>query len=169
MVNVGEFKKGKGGWLKGDDVQVGDKLLVLDGGYFDDETFKDKDGKGKLYYCTNMRLLRTGVEKKVRLGPENVARIAEIFGDDTATWPNRQVAVEEIKVYKGLGQKGIIFRPVAETMASGVPSEPKQTPLKPGAEPTMTKGEALERAKNWPAEDREAWLSYLESQGKLKD
>lgn len=171
MVNVEEYKEGTSEWLRGDDVQVGDKLLILNGGYFDDETFTDKSGKGKLYFCTSMRLIRTGVEKNVRLGSENVKRIAEKFGDDTAAWLNRQVVVDEIKVYKGLGQKGIIFRPVAETLASGVPATPAaaQVPLQPRGEPTMTRGEALERAKNWPAEDREAWIKYLKAQGKLRD
>lgn len=171
MVNVEEYKEGTSEWLRGDDVQVGDRLLILNGGYFDDETFTDKSGKGKLYFCTSMRLIRTSEEKKVRLGSENVKRIAEKFGDDTATWINRQVVVDEVKVYKGLGQKGIIFKPAAETIPSSVPSTPTaQAPLGvPGQESVMTRGEALERSKNWPAEDRQAWLSYLESQGKLKD
>lgn len=170
MVNIGKYKEGSSEWLRGDDVQVGDRLVILDGGYFDDETFTDKSGKGKLYYCTSMRLIRTGVEKNVRLGPENVKRIAQKFGDDTATWVNRQVVVDDVKVYKGLGQKGIIFKPVAEKMSSGIPSTPtKQAPLgAPGQEPVMTRTEALEKSKNWPEEDRNNWLSYLESQGKLR-
>lgn len=167
MVDVEEYKKGTSEWLRGDDVQVGDRLTILDGGYFDDETFTDKSGKGKLYFCTSMRLARTGEEKKVRLGPENVNRIAEKLGNNTATWVNKQVLVDEVKLYKGLKQKGIIFKPVAGSGAP-TPAAPTQTPLQLEKEPIMTRGEALERAKNWPAEDREAWLSYLKSQGKLK-
>lgn len=165
MVDVGEYKKGTSEWLRGDDVQVGDRLTILDGGYFDDETFTDKSGKGKLYFCTSMCLIRTGEEKKVRLGPENVSRITEKFGDDTATWVNKEVVVDEIKLYKGLKQRGIIFK---AGEGSAGPATPTHTPLQPGKEPVMTRGEALDRAKNWPPEDRESWIKYLEAHGKIK-
>lgn len=124
MIDVGEYRKGTSEWLRGDDVQVGDRLTILDGGYFDDETFTDKSGKGKLYFCTTMRLIRTGEEKKVRLGSENVNRIAEKFGSDTASWVGKEVVVSEVKLYKGLKQKGIIFKPGAETTAPNRPTEP---------------------------------------------
>jgi len=163
-VDVEEYKKGKGNWLRGEDVEPGDILTVLSAGYIDDETFKDKDGKPKEYFCTEMRLVRTGVEKKVRLGPENVKRIADGFGDDTAAWVKKDVVVDEVKVYKGIGQKGIIFKPVKN------PTTPtEQAPLQPKNEPSMTRSEALKRSKNWPAEDRKAWLDYLKVQGKLKE
>ena len=169
MVDVGEYKKGSSEWLRGDDVLVGDVLTILDGGYLDDETFTDKSGKGKPYFCTNMRFHRTGEEKKVRLGPENVNRIAEKFGDDTLAWVNREVVVDEVKLYKGLKQKGIIFKPVEGSTTQKATDPPTQVPLQPRKEPVMTRGEALNKSKNWPEEDRKAWLDYLESQGKLKD
>jgi len=169
-VNVDEYKKGQGGWLRSEDVELGDVLTILSAGYLDDETFQDKAGKPKQYYCTDMRLLRTGAEKKVRLGSENVKRIAEAFGDDTTTWVKKDVVVDDVKTYKGLGKKGIIFKPVKESATQTTPITPtEQAPLTPGKEPIMTRGEALEKSKNWPAEDREAWLNYLKAQGKLRD
>lgn len=124
MVDVCEYKKGQGGWLRGEDVKPGDVLTILSAGYLDDETFQDKAGKPKEYYCTDMRLLRTGIEKKVRLGPENVSRIAEAFGDNTTSWVNKDVVVHDVKTYKGLGKKGIIFKPVVESTTKTVPTKP---------------------------------------------
>jgi len=80
------------------------------------------------------------------------------------------VVVHDVKTYKGLGKKGIIFKPVVDSAAQSTPAlSTEQAPLAPGKESLMTRGEALERSKNWPEEDRKAWLNYLKAQGKLKE
>ena len=126
MVDVEEYlKKAGGNWLRADNVVVGDKLEILDEGIIDDQSFD------RAYLVLQVRLLRTGEEYSLRLGPKNVKRIVESWGGekDTKKWVGRQLEVISIETYAGLGQKGILLR--------GVPVEPKQTTLGGLSEATL--------------------------------
>jgi len=118
MVDVEEYLKKAGGqWLRADNVVIGDRLEVLDEGVIDDQSFD------RAYLVLQVKLLRTGEQYSLRLGPKNVKRIVDSWGGekDTKKWVGRQLEVISIETYAGLGQKGILLR--------GVPVEPKQTVL----------------------------------------
>jgi len=104
---VEEFlEKARGFWLRAEHVKVGDRIEILDEPMVDEKTFD------KPYIVFRGRLLRTGDEYNVRLGPRNVQRIAETLG--TKSWKGKQIEVISIENYPGLGKKGILFRGVAE-------------------------------------------------------
>lgn len=117
MVDVEEYLKQAGGnWLRAEHVQIGDKLEILDEGFIDDKTFD------RPYLIFKVRLLRTGEEYQLRLGPKNVRRIADSFGStNTAEWKGKKLEVISIEEYRGLGQRGILLRGVIES--SGILSD----------------------------------------------
>jgi len=122
-IDIDEYLSMAGGnWYTARVAEVGDRLLILDEGKIDAETFKGKDGKPRAYLIFKVKLQRTGEEYDLRLGPRNVKRIRDSFGTTRAAeWKGRQLEVISIEEYKGLGQKGCLFR--------GLPPEPKQTAL----------------------------------------
>jgi len=156
MVDVGEFKKGRGDWLTADDVSEGDKLTILDEGFMDDETF-DKE-----YFVVSMRLDRNGMEKQVRLGSRNVERIAEKFGDQTSGWVNREVEVAAIEKYKSLGQKGIIFRPVVKSNSTAKSEKPV---LVSGE----TEQQLLAKIRQLSLEEQKGFLEYIKTAKETKE
>jgi len=48
----------------------------------------------------------------VSFGPENIERISEDYGMNTQNWIDKGIKVALIKKYQGLGQKGIVWKPV---------------------------------------------------------
>jgi hypothetical protein len=140
MVDVDEYLKEAGGpFLRAQHVQVGDKLQVLDEGIIDDQTFKDRSGRPRPYLVFRAKLMRTGEEYLVRLGPKNVKRIRDAFGTgDTAKWKGRLIEVIGLEDYPGLGQKGVMLRGCA---AGEAKEQAKPTPsmLSPQAEDTIVK------------------------------
>jgi len=123
---VEEFlEKARGFWLRAEHVKVGDRIEILDEPMVDEKTFD------RPYIVFRGRLLRTGDEYNVRLGPRNVQRIAETLG--TKSWKGKQIEVISIENYPGLGKKGILFRGVAEG-GKAVGSEP----TKPAGGPQLS-------------------------------
>jgi len=124
MVDVKQYLKESGGnWLRADNVQVGDKLRILSAGDIDDKTFD------RSYLVMPVVLMRTGENFSLRLGPKNVTRIAESFGEtDTGGWVNRLLEVISIETYKGLGQKGVLLRGCAPSGEAAKPGKPAPKP-----------------------------------------
>lgn len=128
---------GKSGmWLRPDNVKVGDLIEILDAPVLDDQTFAPR-----AYLVCNGKLLRTGETFKIRLGPKNVARIAEVFGKDEKKWVGRKLEVISIETYPGLGKRGILFRGVAEggKEAGSEPAKPAGVQLSPETIDTIRK------------------------------
>lgn len=112
MVDIKEYlRKSGGNWLRAGNVQVGDKLQLLDDGFIDDQTFD------RSYLVFNILLQRTGEQFKLRLGSQNVTRIAETLGNDSSKWKNGHLEVISIENYPGLG-RGILLR--------GLSAQPQQ-------------------------------------------
>jgi hypothetical protein len=138
MVDVDEYLKEAGGpFLRAQHVQVGDKLQILDEGIIDDQTFKDRAGRPRPYLVLRAKLMRTGEEYLVRLGPKNVKRIRDAFGtSDTAKWKGKLLEVIGLEDYPGLGQKGVLLRGCA---AGEAKEKPSSSTLSPQAEDAVIK------------------------------
>ncbi len=111
MVDVNEMLK-KSQWWRADDLQQGDRLQIMDEGQIDAETFKPRT-----YLVLKAKLLRTGEIRSLRLGPRNVARLAETLGKDTKNWVGKTVEVVGIEPYAGLKAKGVLLRGCVEAKA----------------------------------------------------
>jgi hypothetical protein len=138
MVDVDEYLKEAGGpFLRAQHVQVGDRLQILDEGIIDDQTFKDRAGRPRPYLVLRAKLMRTGEEYLVRLGPKNVKRIRDAFGtSDTAKWKGKLLEVIGLEDYPGLGQKGVLLRGCATGEAK---EKPSSSTLSPQAEDAVIK------------------------------
>jgi hypothetical protein len=138
MVDVDEYLKEAGGpFLRAQHVQVGDKLQILDEGIIDDQTFKDRAGRPRPYLVLRAKLMRTGEEYLVRLGPKNVKRIRDAFGtSDTAKWKGKLLEVIGLEDYPGLGQKGVLLRGCS---AGEAKEKPSSSTLSPQAEDAVIK------------------------------
>lgn len=53
-------------------------------------------------------------ECKVRLGVQNLERIAKVLGDDETTWPGRKIICIGTAKYTGLGTTGLLWRGVKD-------------------------------------------------------
>jgi len=51
----------------------------------------------------------SGEDCNVRLGGQNLTRIAEVLGDDETTWPGQQLVSIGTQKYPGLGTSGLLW------------------------------------------------------------
>lgn len=94
------IESGGGNWIRADDVVINDVVLV-ESIALDDETFD------KPYICVKGQF--KGVAASVRLGIQNVTRIADVLGRDEVGWVGNRLKVLGTQNYPGLGSKGILW------------------------------------------------------------
>ncbi len=106
----------------------------------DDETFD------KSYIVINGIYDLSGDECNVRLGVQNLERVAEDLGDDESTWPGQKLVCIGTQTYPGLGTKGLLWRGVrsgaAPAPASAVTVDDIVNKIL-AAKPDMTKNAIL--------------------------
>ncbi|KXB03998.1 hypothetical protein AKJ47_01210 [candidate division MSBL1 archaeon SCGC-AAA261G05] len=51
-----------------------------------------------------------GAKLELRLGKRNTKRIKDEYGSNTEDWVGKQIEVDKIENYPGLGTKGLILR-----------------------------------------------------------
>jgi 4-hydroxy-3-methylbut-2-enyl diphosphate reductase IspH len=79
------------------------------------------------------------------------------WGDESKKWVDKKVKVELVKQNVRGELKVVVYgHPMAEELPGTVEARPK-----------MTRAEALEKVKNWPKEDAETYLKYLEDSGQI--
>lgn len=83
-----------------------DATVTIKGVSLDDETFD------KSYIVINGIYDLSGDECNVRLGVQNLERIAEDLGDDETTWSGKKIVCIGTQTYPGLGTKGLLWRGV---------------------------------------------------------
>jgi len=117
MVDVKNLlRKSRSNWLSAEEVKIGDRLEILGDGEIDSKTFDHP------YLILPVKLLRTGEEKKLRLGVRNISRLTQSFGtSNTSEWVGRIVEVVSIEDYPRFGKKGLILR--------GLPKQSVQTAI----------------------------------------
>ncbi len=109
MSVIKKFLETAGGpWIRADNCVVGDRLKITSTPTIDEKTFD------RPYLICDVVLQRTGEQFKLRLGPRNVARIAETLGTDEKNWLNAELEVISIETYPGLGRKGLLFKGVPQ-------------------------------------------------------
>ncbi|MBW2672035.1 MAG: hypothetical protein JRD89_01300 [Deltaproteobacteria bacterium] len=96
------LEKGAGNFLTAKNTRVG-ATVTIQSVRLDDETFD------KSYIVVTGEYDETGEECNVRLGVQNLKRIAEVLGDDEATWPGQKLKIIGYQDYPGLGQRGILW------------------------------------------------------------
>lgn len=69
----------------------------------DDETFD------KSYIIVDGIYDPTGEECRIRLGVQNLERIAEVLGDDETIWPGQKLVCIGTQKYPGLGTRGLLW------------------------------------------------------------
>jgi len=84
-------------WIRTSELNEGDEFEVLGAGYVDNETFD------KPYLC--IPVLYKGLEKKLRLGVQNVERIAKKLGKNSALWVGKKIVVTAMEDCPGLGKE----------------------------------------------------------------
>lgn len=103
MSIVDEYiKSGGGNWLRANDVTNGD-IVTIEELYLDKETFD------KSYICVKGKFGLTNEEVSVRLGIQNVTRIAEVLGRDESNWIGEKLKVLGTQNYPGLNSIGILW------------------------------------------------------------
>ena len=110
MSIIEDYLKNAGGnWLKADTVHDGYKMKIqnvwLDGDTFD-----------KPYICV-AGIDSQGAAVQVRLGVQNVQRIADVLGKQQPEWMGQYLEVIGTQAYPGMSAKGILWR--------GVKAKPK--------------------------------------------
>jgi len=103
------LSKAGGPWIRADNCKVGDKLKIISKPTIDEQTFD------RPYLICDVVLERTGEQFKLRLGPKNVARIAEVLSTDENKWVGAELEVISIENYPGLGKKGLLLRGVPKS------------------------------------------------------
>lgn len=83
-----------------------DATVTIKSVSLDDETFD------KSYIVINGTYDLSGEECNVRLGVQNLQRIAENLGEDETTWPEKKLVCIGTQTYPGLGTKGLLWRGV---------------------------------------------------------
>ena len=83
-----------------------DATVTIKAVSLDDEAFD------KSYIVINGTYDLSGEECNVRLGVQNLQRIAENLGDDETTWPGNRLICMGTQTYPGLGTKGLLWRGV---------------------------------------------------------
>jgi len=117
------IEKGGGNFLTTKNCKV-DATVTIKAVSLDEETFD------KSYVVVNGIYDPSGEECNVRLGVQNLKRIAENLGDDETTWVNKKLECIGTQDYPGLGQKGLLWRGVSQSVLA-----PKES----GLEETITK------------------------------
>jgi len=82
----------------------------------DDETFD------KSYIVIDGIYDPSGEECQVRLGVQNLERIAEVIGDDETTWAGKKLVCIGTQKYPGLGTSGLLWSGVKAAQKEVVPS-----------------------------------------------
>lgn len=95
-----------------------DDIVTIQSVWLDDETFD------KSYIVVDGVYDKTGEECNVRLGVQNLERIAETLGDDEATWPGQKIQCIGQQKYPGLGTKGLLWRGIVVSQGSSPAVEP---------------------------------------------
>lgn len=91
-----------------------DSTVTIKAVSLDDETFD------KAYVVLDGNYDPSGEECKVRLGVQNLERIANVLGDDETTWPGKKIVCIGTQTYPGLGTQGLLW--------SGVKAARKEEP-----------------------------------------
>ena len=97
------IEKGGGNFLTTKNCAVGATVTVVKVA-LDDETFD------KAYIVCNGIYDPSGEEANVRLGIQNLKRIAETLGEDESKWVGKKLECLGYQDYPGLGQKGLLWR-----------------------------------------------------------
>lgn len=82
----------------------------------DDQTFD------KSYIVVGGVYDPSGEDCNVRLGGQNLTRIAEVLGDDETTWPGQKLVCIGTQKYPGLGTSGLLWSGVKATQREVAPS-----------------------------------------------
>jgi hypothetical protein len=91
-------------------IKVGEKVKIVDTPRIDNTTFE-----GRTYLIVPVEY--KGEQYNVRLGASNANRIAKDFDEPTIeNWVGKEIVVQEIKDYPGLGRQGIIWAGVKPGM-----------------------------------------------------
>lgn len=99
------IEEGGGNFLKVKNTEI-DATVTIQTVRRDDDTFD------KAYIVIKGIYDPTGEECNVRLGVQNVERVAEDLGDDETTWPGQKIKCIGTQAYPGLGTKGLLWRGV---------------------------------------------------------
>ncbi len=99
------IEEGGGNFLKVKNTEV-DATVTIQTVRRDDDTFE------KSYIVIKGLYDPTGEECNVRLGVQNVERVAEGLGDDESAWPGQKLECIGTATYPGLGPKGLLWRGV---------------------------------------------------------
>ncbi|GAH72154.1 unnamed protein product [marine sediment metagenome] len=83
-----------------------DATVTIKGVSLDDETFD------KSYIVINGIYDLSSEECNVRLGVQNLERIAEDLGDNETTWTGQKIVCIGTQTYPGLGTRGLLWRGV---------------------------------------------------------
>ncbi|MCW4049155.1 MAG: hypothetical protein NWE89_05395 [Candidatus Bathyarchaeota archaeon] len=95
-----------------------DDTVTIAAVWLDDESFD------KSYVVVDATLDSTSEEVKVRLGVQNLERIAETLGDDEATWSGQKLRCIGTQKYPGLGTQGLLWRGIAVSPGGSTVVEP---------------------------------------------
>ena len=118
MSIVKDYMMGGGGnWANAQNTAAGVEVVI-------NEVYLDKETFDNAYICIN-GVGAGGEPAKVRLGRQNVARIAEVLGDDETKWVGQKLRCIGKQMYPGLGKEGLLW-----TGEKSVPT-PQQTGIKP--------------------------------------
>lgn len=110
MSIIEDYLKNAGGnWLKAETVHDGYKLKIQNV-WLDDDTFD------KPYICAS-GINAEGEAVSVRLGVQNVQRIADVLGKKNDEWIGNYLEVIGTQNYPGVSARGILWR--------GVKAKPK--------------------------------------------
>lgn len=102
------IEKGGGNFLTTKTCAIGATVTIKTVA-LDEETFD------KAYVVCNGIYDPTGEECNVRLGVQNIKRIAEVLGDDESKWPEKKIQCITHQDYPGLGTKGLLWAAVGGT------------------------------------------------------
>lgn len=154
-------------YLTGDDLNDGDIVTIVK-----EPVFRSKEETG-FRSDTYMLEVQLPAGEIILWTPNKTSfnELLDTFGDESSNWVGKKVLCN-VQVQTVMGQKRAVIygHPVKDTTEKpATPTPIEVPPLRPGKEPVMTLGEALDRAKNWPKADRDAWLEYLRAEGKLKE
>jgi len=113
MSIIEDYLKSAGGnWLKAEAVHDGYRVKV-------GQVWKDDETFDKPYICVG-GINAQGEDVRVRLGVQNVQRIAEVLGTNAKEWEGQYLEVIGTQAYPGMSAKGILWRG-----AKREPSKPK--------------------------------------------
>ncbi len=130
MTMIEEYlKKASGKFLKADDVKDGDTLSI-------DKLHEDSETWDTAYIIVEGIFSQSGEERTARLAVQNVERVIAVLGKDETRWIGNNLEVIGTANYKGLGQKGILWRgqkkviqaPIATTTAPVTPTPLTEAP-----------------------------------------